>query len=337
MRNKSLKRAACATVLIFITPALWHDSAFGETAIKTTVIFPSEKLALPVVAASVASKSASTNMGASQNGAANAATESLLNSAGSLNNSAGSLNNSAGSLNNSAGSLNNSAENIEFFNSASNGSPSLLAKSSNPSFANSAAQDLGTENSKVATTAADQNLGASQISASASQGNLGNLARTDLSIKAAASSGVTKTVKKNYVIDPVALLTMNVTSLKNNDAFNTALVGSLSAIIDKSKSKTGAKFYGKILASATYGWSGKQFTCLSSLWDRESHWNFKARNRHSGALGIAQANPASKMALIASDYSYNPITQIKWGLRYIKSRYSTPCKALSSHTYKGYY
>ncbi len=77
--------------------------------------------------------------------------------------------------------------------------------------------------------------------------------------------------------------------------------------------------------------------CLEKLWDKESHWTTTARNRSSGAYGIAQALPGSKMASVASDWSWNPETQIKWGLGYIKGRYKTPCAAWSHSQSTGWY
>ena len=72
-----------------------------------------------------------------------------------------------------------------------------------------------------------------------------------------------------------------------------------------------------------------QFSCLDPLWDRESHWNYKAQNRNSGAYGIPQALPGSKMAWAGADWRTNPITQVKWGLHYINNRYGSACKAWS--------
>jgi hypothetical protein len=77
--------------------------------------------------------------------------------------------------------------------------------------------------------------------------------------------------------------------------------------------------------------------CLEKLWDKESHWTTTAKNKTSGAYGIAQALPGSKMSSIASDWSWNPETQIKWGLSYIKGRYKTPCAAWSHSQSSGWY
>jgi hypothetical protein len=79
----------------------------------------------------------------------------------------------------------------------------------------------------------------------------------------------------------------------------------------------------------SYGWSSSQFQCLNLLWNRESGWKYTAMNPSSGAYGIPQALPGSKMISAGSDWRTNPRTQIEWGLGYIKSRYGTPCAAWS--------
>ena len=89
--------------------------------------------------------------------------------------------------------------------------------------------------------------------------------------------------------------------------------------------------------SEKYNWCGSQFNCLVSLWNRESGWRVTAHNRSSGAHGIPQALPGSKMASAGSDWYKNPQTQIKWGLGYIKNRYGTPCNALSHSNRTGWY
>jgi hypothetical protein len=78
---------------------------------------------------------------------------------------------------------------------------------------------------------------------------------------------------------------------------------------------------------AEFGWDASQFTCLDQIWTRESNWNYRAENAYSGAYGIPQSLPASKMASAGSDYLTNPATQIEWGLRYIKGSYGSPCGA----------
>ena len=85
-----------------------------------------------------------------------------------------------------------------------------------------------------------------------------------------------------------------------------------------------------------FGFSTSQFSCLVSIWNRESGWRVDAENP-SGAYGIPQSLPASKMASAGSDYLTNPATQIKWGLGYIKDVYGSPCAAWDFELANGYY
>jgi hypothetical protein len=86
----------------------------------------------------------------------------------------------------------------------------------------------------------------------------------------------------------------------------------------------------------SYGWSSSQFGCLVSLWNAESGWNVYASNP-SGAYGIPQALPGSKMASAGPDWQSDPTTQIRWGLGYIKSLYGSPCGAWSHEEATGWY
>jgi hypothetical protein len=89
--------------------------------------------------------------------------------------------------------------------------------------------------------------------------------------------------------------------------------------------------------ASTRGWGAGQFRCLDSLWTRESGWNRSARNPSSGAYGIPQALPGSKMASVGADWRTNPITQIRWGLQYIAASYGSPCAAWSHSQAQGWY
>jgi hypothetical protein len=80
-----------------------------------------------------------------------------------------------------------------------------------------------------------------------------------------------------------------------------------------------------------------QMACLDKLFTKESGWKTSAKNSSSGAYGIPQALPGSKMAVFGSDWQTNPATQISWGLSYIKSKYSTPCGAWSHSQSTGWY
>lgn len=85
------------------------------------------------------------------------------------------------------------------------------------------------------------------------------------------------------------------------------------------------------------GWGDDQYSCLYNLWQRESNWNVYAQNRSSGAYGIPQALPGSKMATAGGDWQTNPVTQISWGLGYIAGRYGTPCGAWAHSESVGWY
>jgi hypothetical protein len=74
-------------------------------------------------------------------------------------------------------------------------------------------------------------------------------------------------------------------------------------------------------------WGMDQFSCLVNLWNRESNWRHLAKNPSSGAYGIPQSLPGSKMATEAADWMTNPETQIRWGVKYIAARYKLPCNA----------
>jgi hypothetical protein len=85
------------------------------------------------------------------------------------------------------------------------------------------------------------------------------------------------------------------------------------------------------------GWGESEYSCLVSLWKKESSWNVYANNKSSGAYGIPQALPGSKMASAGADWATNPATQITWGLGYISGRYGTPCGAWGTSQAKGWY
>lgn len=87
----------------------------------------------------------------------------------------------------------------------------------------------------------------------------------------------------------------------------------------------------------SYGWPSSEFSCLDELWTRESGWNPLAANPYSGAFGIPQALPGSKMASAGADWATNPATQIRWGLGYIRELYGSPCGAWSHELATGAY
>ncbi len=88
---------------------------------------------------------------------------------------------------------------------------------------------------------------------------------------------------------------------------------------------------------AEFGFSADQFGCLDSLWMSESGWRVTADNPNSSAYGIPQALPGSKMSSAGADWATNPVTQIRWGLGYIRDRFGSPCSAWGFKQSHGWY
>lgn len=81
----------------------------------------------------------------------------------------------------------------------------------------------------------------------------------------------------------------------------------------------------------------RQFACVDVLWESESRWNPRATNVKTGAYGIPQSLPATKMATVGRNWRTSPRTQVSWGLQYIARRYGTPCQAWSFRIAHGWY
>ncbi|HEY5820572.1 MAG TPA: transglycosylase SLT domain-containing protein [Propionibacteriaceae bacterium] len=86
-----------------------------------------------------------------------------------------------------------------------------------------------------------------------------------------------------------------------------------------------------------YGYGANQYSCFNYIIMRESMWKVNAENKSSGAYGIPQALPGSKMASVGSDWRTNPATQITWGIEYMKKRYGSPCEAKVFKASHGWY
>ncbi len=98
---------------------------------------------------------------------------------------------------------------------------------------------------------------------------------------------------------------------------------------------TAQAFAYSMLKSLNFG--EDQYSCLVKLWQRESGWRIDAANTSSGAYGIPQALPGTKMASEGADWLTNPETQIRWGVKYIKARFGAPCGALAHSDKYGWY
>ena len=134
-------------------------------------------------------------------------------------------------------------------------------------------------------------------------------------------------------------ITLDLSGVASVDANAIALVSMAARQVEMAKKPKGAQKIAKQIIEEKYPkWDNKtQVTCLTKLWNGESHWNYLAHNYRSGAHGIPQALPAIKMEIISTDWRTNPVTQIKWGLSYIKARYKTPCNALWKKHRSNYY
>ena len=142
-------------------------------------------------------------------------------------------------------------------------------------------------------------------------------------------TGVTLITPVETAAAPVAA---NLTAAVAVNARVMSLVSLATRQVQLAKTRIGAQHVATEIIAASYPkWNASQVSCLKQLWDAESHWNYKSRNKRSGAAGIAQAYPATKMASAGADWKINPVTQIKWGLGYVADRYGTPCKALAHH------
>ncbi len=96
-----------------------------------------------------------------------------------------------------------------------------------------------------------------------------------------------------------------------------------------------AKRYAKFFSAEKYGWGASQFSCLNTLWTKESNWRWNSVNKSSGASGIPQRLPGDHP--IPTKWRSSAKLQVQWGLNYIKKRYSTPCGAWGAFQAKGWY
>ena len=157
------------------------------------------------------------------------------------------------------------------------------------------------------------------------------------------SSVELETTKSALIVEPgtteFLFLDDDLTATAAGAIFSTqmALVSAVSRQVELARTPIGAKKVARSILMDEYGFSETQYKCLNQLWTKESNWNYKSRNKKSGAHGIPQALPASKMNVVSTDWRTNPVTQIRWGLRYISIRYETPCKALAKHKRSNWY
>jgi hypothetical protein len=167
-------------------------------------------------------------------------------------------------------------------------------------------------------------------------GNSGSVAlleqerQTLIAMTAAAKT--LSVASKPTMTDPEQIMAQNTTSSTSGDTTGGVGVATLAAPADPTAAQATAK---GMLSS--FGFGQDQWSCLYSLWERESTWNVYAENASSGAYGIPQSLPGDKMASAGADWQTDAATQIRWGLGYIKSIYGTPCGAWQNEVNLGYY
>jgi hypothetical protein len=152
-------------------------------------------------------------------------------------------------------------------------------------------------------------------------------------IEMTAASKTLSVASKPVMTDPEQILeSQNSNTASSSETTGGTGVATLAAPADPTAAQATAK---AMLAS--FGFGSDQWSCLYSLWERESTWNVYAENASSGAYGIPQSLPGDKMASAGADWQTDATTQIRWGLGYIKSVYGTPCAAWQNEVNLGYY
>jgi hypothetical protein len=160
---------------------------------------------------------------------------------------------------------------------------------------------------------------------------------TSISLPASANLTTSVSLKTGVDLSEGASLYTQLDKRASLYASQVALAAAVSKQVEMARTGAGAKKVAKSIMLTEYAWGADQFTCLNRLWTKESHWNYRARNKRSGAHGIPQALPAIRMEVISSDWRTNPVTQIRWGLRYIEARYDSPCRAWAKFKRSNYY
>jgi len=162
---------------------------------------------------------------------------------------------------------------------------------------------------------------------------------TTTSLALPTSAKLMKSVSLSFEVDLSEGAALYTQLDKKADLFASqmALAAAVSQQVEAARTIIGANKVAKAIALTEYAWGEDQYLCLNRLWTKESHWNYKARNKVSGAHGIPQALPASRMDVVSTDWRTNPVTQIRWGLRYIEARYDNPCKAWAKFKRSNYY
>jgi len=153
------------------------------------------------------------------------------------------------------------------------------------------------------------------------------------SMTASVTSAADATGQATVATEPKVISAPSIPRRAALDAFATPARADTNAASQRAETPRQVAWY--MLSS--FGWSYSQFQWLNDLWVRESGWNPRAENPYSGAYGIPQAVPGSKMASAGPNWRTSARTQILWGLRYIKGQYGSPSQAWQHELAYGWY
>ena len=186
----------------------------------------------------------------------------------------------------------------------------------------------------VTTGVAGSTAGAMQLAAAGTGSSAGAQAAAAAAIVAERTPAITRSLDRQALARTVKAAALSSTS-------GAAVTGSVSinpvvAAVKAAVTKGDPKAIAMALMPS-FGFSTSDFSCIDQIWTQESGWNVHADNPSSGAYGIPQALPGSKMASAGADWQNDAATQIKWGLGYIKASYGTPCNAAAFKLAHGWY
>jgi hypothetical protein len=178
---------------------------------------------------------------------------------------------------------------------------------------------------------------AADLSAAHWQAARAQAARKLAATKAAAATAAQNTAAQNTAAQNAAAQNQSTATAQPAASASASAQPAPSATASAAPAASGSPRQIAQAMLASFGWSSSQFSCLDPLWAHESGWSVTAYNAGSGAYGIPQALPGSRMASAGPDWQNNAATQIRWGLEYIKGTYGSPCTAWDHEQATGWY
>jgi hypothetical protein len=207
---------------------------------------------------------------------------------------------------------------------------------------------VGVAHGTPASAASAPEVAGSTLLADVPSGIVAQTVSDDIGLQADAQQAAATAAQQKAADESARLAAANAATAKNNAEkaaakarAEAAARASANSQSSSSSSTTTGNGGGSVSVAETYApgtvqalaesiiGNSTQFACFSNIVTRESGWNYTATNASSGAYGLVQALPGSKMASAGADWQTNPATQIRWGLSYMDSRYGSPCGAWS--------